>query len=235
MITTHKINTSMLKPIAFLSGLVPIGIVIICATWSMQAGLAPACFPLTEGCVSISGSVRSVPVIYLFRAVMLPMSVVLFAFWWLNSIELSRYLTARTTLRRWILCLSLTGTAFLPLYVIFLGTDGPVYEFLRRLGIYVFFGATGIAQLLTTLALRSQIFTDNARLPFYDARHMALNIQFIFVVFMLLVGPLNLIQKQILEDHRSVENIIEWNFGLLMFGWYVLQGLVFNNLIQQRN
>ena len=97
------------------------------------------------------------------------------------------------------------------------------------------FCATGIAQLLTTLALRSQIFTDNARLPFYDARHMALNIQFIFVVFMLLVGPLNLIQKQILEDHRSVENIIEWNFGLLMFGWYVLQGLVFKNLIQRRN
>lgn len=228
-------NRPLFQPLAILCGVAPIVIVIICATWSMQTGSAPACFPLTQGCVSISGSVRSEPVIYLFRTVMLPMSAVLFVFWWLNSVELSRCLVHRRTLRRWILCLSLVGTAFLPLYVIFLGTDGPVYEFLRRLGIYVFFGATGIAQLLTTLALRSRIQTDNPRSLFDSSAQIALNFQFFIVLFMLMVGPLNLIQKQIVEDYKSVENIIEWNFGLLMFCWYALQGLVFKQPLQRNS
>ena len=55
-------------------------------------------------------------------------------------------------LRRTVVALAPVGAAFLFPYVVFLGTDSPVYEFLRRIGIYVFFGATGIAQLIATLA-----------------------------------------------------------------------------------
>ena len=215
--------TAIYRPFAACCCIVPISVVIICATWSMSTGLAPRCVPLLDGCVSISGSVRSVPVIYLFRSVMLPMSVVLFVFWWLNGILLSQCLEARHTLRRWILCLSLTGTAFLPLYVVFLGTDGPVYDFLRRLGIYVFFGATGVAQLLTTFALRSLMQYDDQPLLTSQTTQLAFQLQWLIVLFMLLAGPLNLVLKQILQEPGYIENIIEWNFGLLMFCWYGLQ------------
>ena len=160
---------------------------------------------------------------------MLPMSIVLFVFWWLNSARLSQYLSNRVMLQRWILWLSLTGTVFLPLYVVFLGTNGPVYEFLRRLGIYVFFGATGVAQLLTTFALLSVMRSNNKYIFSSSSSRIAIRLQFLIVLFMLLAGPLNLGLKQILEEYRSVENIIEWNFGLIMFCWYGLQGIVYKN------
>ena len=46
------------------------------------------------------------------------------------------------------------------------------------------------------------------------------------VLFMLIAGPLNLILKEMLDDSRRVENVIEWNFGLAMFCWYGLHALV---------
>jgi hypothetical protein len=192
----------------------------------MQAGLVPVCIPLFEGCLSISAACRSEPVIYLFRSIMLPMSVLLVGFWWLNYRYLTQILPDRRLYRTVVLTLSVTGSVFLILYVIFLGTDGKVYEFLRRLGIYVFFGGTGVAQLLTTIVVRQQFPLKSAESRIDYRRLYALRIQTLIVLAMLIVGPVNLIFKQYVDNPRQFENIIEWNFGLIMFCWYGLQSIV---------
>ncbi len=192
----------------------------------MHAGLAPVCFPLIDGCLSISAACRSKPVIYLFRTGMFPMVIVLIWFWWLNNDVLTHWLPKHKVLRLTVLLLSMTGSTFLALYIGFLGTDGPVYEFLRRLGIYVFFGATGFAQLLTTLSMHSSVRQWTQAGERTHTTLLLWRIQCLIVVSMLLIGPLNLLLKEILLDSRWVENVIEWNFALAMFGWYGLQALL---------
>jgi len=157
---------------------------------------------------------------------MLPMSLVLVWFWYLNHTLLVRCLPERQQLTKTIFLLSIVGSVFLILYVIFLGTEGRVYEFLRRLGIYVFFGGTGIAQLLTSFGLRSKVralvlCSGRAKYSLWAWR-----VQLTIVVLMLALGPLNIVLKQIMIDSRQVENIIEWNFGLIMFLWYGCQAIV---------
>ena len=195
----------------------------------MQTQLVPACFPLLDGCLSISAACRSKPVIYLFRAIMFPMSLVLICFWWLNHRRLADFTHSSVVYRQTVLLLSITGSVFLALYVGFLGTDGIVYEFLRRLGIYVFFGATGIAQLMTTLAWRSAANSAKAK----RSVSLAWRIQCAIVMVLLCVGPLNLILKEVLINARQVENVIEWNFALAMFSWYGLQAIVFQGASRQ--
>lgn len=212
--------------IAWLCWLVPLSAVIVCTTWSMQSGLVPSCIPLLDGCVSISAACRPKPVVYLFRTMMLPMSFVLVWFWLLNHAVLVRCLPERKLLALTVLLLSITGSVFLVLYVLFLGTDGRLYEFLRRIGIYVFFGGTGIAQVLTTGAMRSVLRTDGQDSIMRSYGLQAWKLQVFIVLAMLIVGPLNLLLKELLVDSRRLENVIEWNFGLAMFCWYGLHAWV---------
>ena len=223
---TIEHSRSLFTMIALLCWLIPIGTVIVCATWSMRAGLAPVCFPLLDGCLSISAACRSEPVVYLFRITMIPMSLVLIWFWILNNAVLRQCAFNQLILRRSVLALSISGSLFLVLYVLYLGTDGAVYELLRRIGIYVFFGGTGIAQLLTTIGMRSVVYTrtKNSRCAINGLA--AWRIQVMIVIFMLVAGPLNLLLKELLADSYRIENIIEWNFGLAMFCWYGLQALL---------
>lgn len=216
----------MIVTIANLCWLVPVGTVIICTTWSMQSGLVPVCFPLLDGCLSISAACRPKPVVYLFRTAMLPMSIVMVWFWLLNNAVLTRCLPERGVLWRTVLLLSITGSVFLVLYVLLLGTEGRFYEFLRRIGIYLFFGGTGFAQLLTTIGMRSALRSaaQDAILP--KSTLLAWRLQLIVVLAMLIVGPLNLLLKEMLVDSRTVENVIEWNFGLAMFCWFGLHAWV---------
>lgn len=185
----------------------------------MQHGLTAKCFPLIEGCSSISAACRSVPVIYFFRAGMLPCSFLLVLFWLHNARILSQTTQQHPRLQRTILICGIVGGLFLILYVIFLGTQGDIYRFLRRFGVYVFFGGTALAQLLTVIAYRS-----------HDKRRPAtLTIQAYIVTTMLLLGPANLIQKVVLENSRQVENIIEWHFGLLLCLYFIVSAFDWRN------
>lgn len=82
---------------------------------------------------------------------MLPCSVLLFLFWWQEISLLLQLAPERIFLQRLAIMLALAGATCLTPYVVFLGTLGPVYEFLRRIGIYFFFAGTGIAQSIVTL------------------------------------------------------------------------------------
>jgi len=195
----------------------PVTAVIVCTAWSMGAGLIEPCLPLIDGCTSISRACRQVPVIYLFRTVMLPCSLLLILFWWQENQRLAARAPTRAGLRRVVLVLAIGGGAFLVPYVVFLGTDGPVYDFLRRLGIYFFFGGTGIAQLLATLVLERNAGTDRAPVE--------LRVRRVLVIAMLALGPLNLLLKATLADPDRMENVIEWWFALALFAWFGMVAL----------
>ena len=191
---------------------IPIATVVVCASWSMGARLIEPCLPLVDGCTSISRACRQVPVIYLFRATMLPCSALLALFWWQERARLAALAPARPATRLVALALAFTGAAFLPAYVVFLGTDGPVYEFLRRLGIYLFFAGTGLAQAVVSLGI------ERGAVPAPERRARAARRA--LVAAMLALGPLNLALKATLADPDAAENVIEWWFGLAMFAWF---------------
>ena len=109
----------LVSPFAFavLAGVLPIVAATAAYLLNLRFGqqLDPrfACFPFTEGCVSISRAVRSGPGLHLFRALMLPVAVLMFLTWagigaWLKAQDLCR---ARR--RRWVVGLGAVGAAFL--------------------------------------------------------------------------------------------------------------------------
>lgn len=221
------VNANPRQWLAMVCCLVPVTTVILCASWSMQTGLAPACFPLIDGCLSISAACRPEPVVYLFRTIMLPMSGLLLWFWWNHYQFLKRIQPLSPHVNLMVAGLSMIGTVFLPLYVLFLGTDGQFYEFLRRIGIYFFFAGTGFAQLISSFSQHSRIRyqTTQKAIRYQNLCH---TLQVVIVTLMLVSGLLNLVLKEVLADPGSAENIIEWNFGLIMFLWYALQGIIYS-------
>ena len=178
----------------------------------MGARLIEPCNPFLDGCTSISRACRQVPVIHLFRTTMLPCSALLALFWWQERSRLAALAPSRAGTRRAAVALGLVGAAFLPPYVAFLGTDGAVYEFLRRIGIYVFFAGTGFAQAVVTLGLERGDVPANERRRRGARRAL--------VALMLCLGPLNLVLKATLADPDRAENVIEWWFALALFGWF---------------
>ncbi|PID62809.1 MAG: hypothetical protein CSB44_03100 [Gammaproteobacteria bacterium] len=208
--------------------------VAICTVWSMSAELAPRCFPFTDGCLSISAACRSTPVIHFFRIVMLPISIVSLFFWWRLAVLPVPTVDARSMYWRIVRALGIVGSIFFVLYVCHLGTKGEMYEFLRRLGIYVFFGGVGMAQLMATIGYRriagaatpASLVTEAHRSESRIVHRGAATGMTIVIVTLLLLGPLNLILKALLEDPDAAENRIEWIFALLMFGWYLLWAMM---------
>ncbi|MBU2677542.1 MAG: hypothetical protein KJP16_10685 [Gammaproteobacteria bacterium] len=133
------------------------GIAPFLAAWlaywlGVHNGVLPTCIPFLDGCTSISATGRTMPGSLLFRAVMLPQAIVLTFVWyfsarWLQSLAPSSKAVSA------IIWSGLVGSASLVLYVTFLGTKAPFYEFMRRFGIYFYFLGTAVAQLTLAIAL----------------------------------------------------------------------------------
>ena len=114
---------------------------------SANGGYVDWCIPHLVGCDSISATGRHGWGFFIFKATILPAAGLTFVYWvlcyrWLNLIVEP----ARTD--RVILALGLVGTAFLVLYVTFLGSEGETYRYMRRYGTVAYFGCTFRAQLL---------------------------------------------------------------------------------------
>jgi hypothetical protein len=201
--------------VALACWLLPSAVVIGCYVLSSGRGQVPACFPFLEGCTSISAAGRQVPAIYWFRGIMLPATTLLVAYWlvmrsWLGS------LGVRGPVRPWITGLGVVGALFLVLYAVFLGTEGRAYELMRRYGVTVYFAFTALAQMLT--AARLHRLAGPAR---EAAGPLAARLMLGFVAAMLVLGLVNIPAANFFEADR-VENVVEWNFALLMHGWFGL-------------
>ena len=177
------------------------------AYWiGVDADVLPSCFPYIDGCTSISSTGRYPPGDRLFRAVMLPQSVLLAATWYFAVLWL-RSLSSGKRSGDAVLFFGLIGAAALILYVSYLGTKEPIYELMRRFGIYLYFIGTVFAQMILTLSLQ--------RSPVRQAMLWILAIPWV-------LGILNFAQKSLRAEPDRMENAIEWIVSLLIQAWFLL-------------
>lgn len=204
--------------IALACWLLPTAAVLTTYLLSATQGQVPACFPFIEGCTSISGAARRDPSIHVFRAMMLPTATLIAAYWLLVRVWLGRLGDCGRS-RDWIAVLGLVGALFMVLYVVFLGTDGPAYEFMRRFGVTVYFAFTALAQLV--LAARLQQLDAHARARVGPG---VIRAKLTFGAIMLGLGLLNIPAANFFP-HLPIDNAIAWNFALLMHGYFGLTAL----------
>ncbi|RLA32093.1 MAG: hypothetical protein DRR11_09200 [Gammaproteobacteria bacterium] len=210
----------LLRLLPLITGLLPIVAIHLSLVIAIDAGSIPACIPYIEGCVSISATGRYPPASFLFKAVMMAESVVMIAYWlfnvaWIRSLE--KLSSMQNNGGTAIGILGTGGALFLMLYVTFLGTQEPFYEFMRRFGIYFYFALTIIAQIL--LAVKSKQMGNLLQIPSV-IRIAKIQLGLATVPFAL--GVLNLTLKATLADPDPAENVIEWIFALLMHAYFVL-------------
>jgi hypothetical protein len=196
----------MIRALPLFVGLVPI-LGVAAAYWlNIEAGVLPSCMPLLDGCISISAAGRYTPGNMVFRAVLLPQAALLVVLWWVNVGWLKSVSPAARSHQAILIC-GAVGALALVLYVTFLGTKGPFYEFMRRFGIYFYFLGTALSQILLTWSMPR-------------SRLRAIMLAVIAMPFVF--GLLNLVQKAVLTHSDNIENRIEWISAVLMQLWFVL-------------
>ena len=210
----------LIRVLPLVTGLMPIVAIHVSLVVAMTAGPITPCNPYIDGCASISATGRHEPASFIFKPAMMS-SWVLHVFYWLFNAAWIRALSAeagnsgrRGTPMAVIGCV---GALALILYVTFLGTQAPFYEFMRRFGVYLYFLFTVIAQILLardTLGLsRSLGLQDIGRIG---------KAQMTLALIPFALGALNLILKATLENPDPPENAIEWIFALLTHVFFLL-------------
>jgi len=220
MLNMDKLRHGPVDPVtlpALLVGVLPIVTVNLCLLISIEAQTIPSCIPYLEGCTSVSAAGRNPPSIYLFRLVMLPTAAALVLFWVINHRWLNLMRAEPDTRGTVILWLGVIGAVFLGVYVTFLGTEGDFQRLMRRYGIYVFFAFTALSQLLTARdMLASAEKNGDGRIRLH-----ALIILWL-CAGMLAMGLTLVVLKAVLADPDPAENVIEWNFAILMQAFFLI-------------
>lgn len=199
-------------------GIFPLLAVTLAHWLGAESGRLPACIPYIEGCTSISATGRYPPGSFAFKAVTMPMAAALVFTWhfvvrWLESL----YGPASKPPTRWIMAFGVLAALALIVYTTFLGTREPLYEFMRRFGIYLYFAGTVAAQLMASVSLWRHTRRAAASSLSRVAWWMLATTLLPFVL-----GVLNSVLKAVLEDADKSENRIEWIVTLCMQAWFVL-------------
>jgi hypothetical protein len=222
--TNFHVGMLCTMPLRFLplvTGLLPIVAIHASLVLAIDAGAIPACVPYFDGCASISATGRYEPAVFLFKPAMTAEAILMVFYWLLNVAwlkELSRCAGNRMgMLAPVISVLGVTSAIALLLYVTFLGTQAPFYEFMRRFGIYAYFLFSVIAQLM--LARQSLQLSKQLNLSTVMRISRA---QLWLAVTPFLLGVLNLGLKSTLDDADPAENVIEWISALMMQIYLVL-------------
>ena len=192
---------------------------------SAYEGLIPWCMPYVDGCTSISRAARSGNSIFLFRASMIVYSVLLMLFWiyskhWLNLLH-----GHTTKIAHIIFWLGLAGVISLIIYIDFLGTTGEVNRFMRRHGIMIYFTLTPLAQLL----MLNQHYNILSKTPGASINQKALKYQLIILILMLIIAIVSILLNVTQNKTDETENIVEWNFSLLLTLYFAGQFFIWKN------
>jgi len=204
-------SNSILRFLPLIIGLVPFFGVTGSYWIASSHGLIGTCIPYIDGCTSISATGRYAPASYLFRAVQMPLAALLFVLWPLTTLWLRALGDDARRRQAVIVAAGTAGAIALVIYVTFLGTKEPFYEFMRRFGVYVYFLGTAIAQLTVARAYRQT--------P--GAGRLGESL-LILAIAPFVLGITNLIVKPLLADPDPMENSIEWIAALLMQIYYVV-------------
>ena len=197
-------ESASLATLAMIVGLLPV--IAVNGAYALAAlfGTVPLCFPYFDGCTSISSTGRTSPSVWVFKPAMLAAALAMAVFF----VRSARLTSDKANSGYDGLALSgLAGAAALVLYLTFLGTEGPVYQLLRRYGVSLYFGFTYLAQLLLA---RRLLHKPSALSPFHARYMLGLS------ALLLLIGIASIPISNFVVDKDRVENIVEWNFALLL-------------------
>lgn len=211
-----------LWPLALLAGLLPLVATVVATTLSMHQGLVPSCNPFWDGCTSISRAARHELPNILFRALMLPAATLQALVW----VLVARWLVQTGAAGRgvaWIAPLGVVAGIALVVYGSFLGTEGPVYRWLRQYGTVAYFGFTCLNLLLTGNAVQALVRVRRLSLPRWLEHAMVA-----LAGTLVMLGLGNAIIAAVFGEPLKgrVENVTEW-WGALIFvlGFGAIAGL----------
>jgi len=174
----------------------------------LSGDLGPVAPPF-DGEVSISRAMRHEPAVQVFRALTMPGAAFMALAWWGVGERLGGRASAR-----WATLLGVLGAVFLVLYASYLGSDGDVYRLLRRYGVYVFFGGTGLGLTVAAWSWPAVVGARSMRTLRW------------LTALMLAAGPAQMVVDRVVADDDVVANVLEWWIaGGLMFGLALLAGL----------
>lgn len=197
--------------------LLPICAVHICYWLAVQAGHLESCIPYLEGCTSISKTGRSPPEAIVFKGLMIPAFLLIGVYWMLMRHWLLFQGEVFRRSANILMWLGIFSAGFLVLYGASLGYYAEEYRMSRRLGVMVGFTAMLIAQLYETGLLRQLASVDAAEIPEWVVRT-----KLALVGAILAIGILSVILDYTMDNYRQApEDIIEWNFALLLFSFYL--------------
>jgi hypothetical protein len=206
--------------IAWLNALVPLVAVAGAYGLALYQGYDARCVPFVEGCTSISRAARYGDAIFLFRGLMMPLSMLLVIYWfmqwqWLNDLCDYKFL------HKVILVLGCISALALILYANFLGSEGASYRFLRRFGVTFYFGFALLAQLLSIYAL------EQIRHTLSDKIQRGLRWQKMLITLQWILGLTSLAVTLTQPSYKDIaENMVEWNFALIMVLFYGVSGFM---------
>ena len=208
----------LLRLLPLLGGVIPVLAATLAYWLSARHGALPSCNPWLDGCTSISAAGRYPPGSYLFRAVQLPYAAVIVVIWFFSREWLRTLCGDQQRQRIRVMYVSgVLAAVALIVYVTFLGTGEPIYQFMRRFGIYAYFLGTVVAQLMLSITLAAYAGNSGAVELRRISRHMMVLAALPFVF-----GILNLVLKTSLDNAAAAQNRIEWIATLLMQTWFVL-------------
>jgi hypothetical protein len=203
--------------LAFAAGLVPILSVHAAYAINVAAETVQACNPYWDGCLSVSRAVRSGPGLWLFKAVAVPIALLMVLTWRRLGPPVG------TQAVRW---LGTLGAAFFVVYALALGTEGDLYRWMRRYGVVFYFGMTGLSQLLVGAALRRH---QAPRAP--AAAGVARSTYFAVLFLTWGVGIASAFKRRLIDDPTMVDRVqsaLEWWFALgLSLGFVALSGVIY--------
>lgn len=207
--------------VPLVTGFLPIVAIHASLFLAVNAGVIPACMPYVDGCASISATGRYEPAVFLFKPSMTAEAVLMVFYWILNATWI-RSLASSTGTKSGsapavMATLGVAGALALIVYVTFLGTQAPFYEFMRRFGIYLYFLFTVVAQLMLAVQTIRLGKTSGLASVLTISR-----VQLWLALAPFALGVLNLGLKSTLDDADSAENVIEWIAALLMHFYFVL-------------
>lgn len=185
--------------LAIATAMLPILATHLAYAVAVAFGSVPACIPYIDGCTSISSTGRTNPSQWIFKPVMF-ISAVTMALFFLAIARPVRFMRPD-----FVAICGVVGAAALVLYLIFLGTEGDTYRLLRRYGVSLYFGFVFLGQLIFA---RRICLVAPAAIP----AKVMLGVS----AALLLIGIGSIPVTNFVADKDQIENVIEWNFALLL-------------------
>ncbi|GAA5194470.1 hypothetical protein GCM10025772_27490 [Ferrimonas gelatinilytica] len=189
--------------LGYVTALLPLLTTHLCWGLSILLGYIEPCNPYGVDCVSISNTGRHGVAYFLFKAGMLPTTLLLFLFWglcwqWLALLGQGRH-------RAWLL-VALLGSAALMLYALTLGHSTGYYPVLRRNGIALFLFMTFTLQVVVADGLYRTERWHGAGLGLLWLSTLTLVVALLSVALAAWLG----------EGYERLENGFEWWLLLLL-------------------